>query len=235
MKLRDKVQHFLVVVLSRVGLKNLLLTAPGGYLRDSGWTKSARAGYPLDTAGRSQPWLTLPAICFLGDRLSADLTVFEFGSGGSTAWYGRHAGRVTSVEHDESWFEKIKNDLPSNVELVFCGTEQPGEFLDLVFRPLGDPLDYVQVLRRASAERYPDVVVIDGVDRLNCIAAVAAEAPDSTAIVVDNLEYENELAPAIELLATKGYRRLDFWGIAPGGLRLSDTAIFYKVGNSLGI
>jgi len=58
---------------------------------------------------------------------------------------------------------------------------------------------------------------------------------EEPAIVVDNLEYENELAPAIELLATKGYRRLDFWGIAPGGLRLSDTAIFYKVGNSLGI
>lgn len=230
-----RLQHKLVVAFSRIGLKGLLFAAPGGYLTETGWLRSARARHPVDRAGDSQPWLTMPAIAFLDSRLSRDLTLFEFGSGGSTAWYGRRVGRVTAVEHDRHWFEMIQNDQPSNVNLVFCAAPQPGTFLELVFRPLGDPLKYASVIDEVESSSYPDVVVVDGVDRLNCIAIVAARAPESTVIVVDNLEYSRELAPAIDLLQQCGYRRLDFWGVAPGELRLSDTAVFYHSDNCLGI
>ena len=235
MSRRARAEHLLVTLFSRVGLKALLLAAPGGYLRGSGWIRSARARRPVDTAGLSQPWLTMPAIAFLEDRLSDEMTIFEYGSGGSTAWYGRRVATVISVEHDLHWYEQVRNDLPSNVDLVLCAAQQPGEFLDLVFRPLGDPLDYARAIDNSGMSTYPDVVVIDGVDRLNCIDVVAAGAPDSTVIVVDNLEYAKELAPAIRILKERGFRQLDFWGVAPGELRLSATAIFYKLNNCMGI
>ena len=235
MSRRARIEHLIVVALSRVGLKGLLLAAPSGYLRASGWIKSARARHPVDTVGRSQPWLTMPAVAFLDGRLSKELSLFEYGSGGSTAWYGLRVGQVTSVEHDRHWYETVKRELPPNVELMLKAASHPGTFLDLVFRPLGDPLDYARAIESASLSRFPDVVVIDGVDRLNCIQVVAERAPASTVLIVDNLEYRAELAPAIALLEERGYRRLDFWGIAPGELRLSDTAVFYQPGNCLEI
>ena len=235
MSWRARAQHILVVAFSKLGLKGLMLAAPGGYLRDAGWLKSARMRRPVDTAGLSQPWLTMPAVAFLDARLIREMTLFEFGSGGSTAWYGRRVGRVTSVEHDRVWYDLIKGDQPANVDLVFCAAEQPGTFLELVFRPLGEPLEYARTIEGAERGKYPDIVVIDGVDRLNCIAVVASHAPESTVIIVDNLEYDSELEPAIELLRTRGYRQLDFWGVAPGELRLSDTAFFYHANNCLGI
>ena len=235
MSRRAQIEHRLVTLLSRVGLKGALLAVPGGYLRASGWIRSARARRPVDAAGLSQPWLTMPAVAFLDERLSQEMSLFEYGSGGSTAWYGRRVASVTAVEHNRHWFDEIRNDLSSNVDLVFCQADQPGEFLDLVFRPLGNPLDYALAIDNAELATYPNVVIIDGVDRLNCIGVVVERAPAETVIVVDNLEYAKELEPAIQLLHERGYRRLDFWGVAPGELRLSDTAVFYRSENCLGI
>lgn len=235
MSRRARIEHLVVVALSRIGLKGLLLAAPSGYLHGSGWIRSARARRPVDTLGRSQPWLTMPAVAFLDGRLSVDLSLFEYGSGGSTAWYGLRVGQVTSVEHDRHWYERVKPELPSNVTLLLKAESHQGTFLELVFRPLGLPTEYAKAIDSAELDRFPDVVVIDGVDRLNCINVVAERAPASTVIIVDNLEYQAELAPAIALLEGRGYRRLDFWGVAPGELRLSDTAVFYQSDNCLGI
>jgi hypothetical protein len=179
--------------------------------------------------------LTSAAVAFLDGRLTRELSLFEFGSGGSTAWYGRRVARVTSVEHDRHWYDLIKEDQPSNVDLVFCAVPQPGTFLELVFRPLGAPLAYARAIENAGHSSYPNVVVIDGVDRLNCIEVVSAQAPASTVLVVDNLEYSVELAPAIDVLTARGYKRIDFWGVSPGELRMSDTAVFYRTENCFGI
>ncbi len=228
-------KHAIVNVLSHAGLKGMLLAAPDGYLRESGWMRSARARRPVDVAGQSQPWLTMPAIAFLDGRLNKTMRVMEYGSGGSTAWYGRRVDRVTSVEHDPQWYDAVKRTIPANVDIVLCPEAQPGTFLDLVFRPLGDPLSYARTITSAALAGHPHVVVVDGIDRLNCIAIVAAEVPESTVVVVDNLEYSAELRPALDLLADRGYRQLDFWGVAPGELRLTNTGIFYRSGNCLEI
>lgn len=232
--LRARFEHLVVAASARVGLKIGLLAAPGGYLHSTGWMRSARARRPIDLAGRPQPWLTLPAIAFLDKRLRSVETLFEYGSGGSTAWFSERVSRVVSVEHHRAWYEEVLAQLPPGAELHLYETEPPPRFLDLVFRPLGHPTAYAGAVRRLLPNG-ADVVVVDGIDRLNCIAAAISEAGPRTVIIVDNLEYAKEFGPAVDLLTTNKYRYIEFWGISPSELRESCTAIFYRTLNCLGI
>ena len=50
---------------------------------------------------RETPWLPFRAIEYL-ESIATGAVVFEFGAGGSTAWFSRRAARVVSVEHDAS-------------------------------------------------------------------------------------------------------------------------------------
>jgi hypothetical protein len=57
------------------------------------------------------PWLTIEAVAFLERWLACDGVGFEWGSGRSTVWLARRVRRLTSIEHDPAWFEKIKRRL----------------------------------------------------------------------------------------------------------------------------
>lgn len=82
------------------------------------------------------PWLVPAAIIHLDNILNKDKTVLEFGSGGSTIFFGYRCGKVTSFETNFDWYSKvsdkiksfglsninynlIKNDL-SLLEIPFC-------------------------------------------------------------------------------------------------------------------
>ena len=69
----------------------------------------------------------MPAIAFLDGRLNKTMRVMEYGSGGSTAWYGRRVDHVTSVEHDPQWYDAVKRTIPANVDLVLCPEAQPAD------------------------------------------------------------------------------------------------------------
>jgi SAM-dependent methyltransferase len=53
------------------------------------------------------PWYSWPAIDYLEAHLCSTDTVYEYGSGGSTLFFGAHAGRVISVEHDPAWADAV--------------------------------------------------------------------------------------------------------------------------------
>ena len=53
------------------------------YLRTSGFIDSHREGFPGIRQGAARPWINYNAISFLDQRLSPELSLFEFGSGGS--------------------------------------------------------------------------------------------------------------------------------------------------------
>ena len=63
------------------------------------------------------PWITYPAIDWLGKRLVKEHRVFEYGSGHSTLWYARHVSEVVAVEHDFEWTQRLI--VPRNVTLLY--------------------------------------------------------------------------------------------------------------------
>jgi hypothetical protein len=64
------------------------------------------------------PWLTIEAVAFLEHRLACDGVGFEWGSGRSTVWLARRVRRLTSIEHDPTWFEKIRRRLEVQRKLM---------------------------------------------------------------------------------------------------------------------
>src|SRR5262245_58674086 len=83
------------------------LTVAMARMRQLGWyDSSGRGRSPVDPDGNPLPWLTHPAIEWLDSVIGPDDTVFEWGSGASTAWFAQRAKSVVSVEHDQTWIAR---------------------------------------------------------------------------------------------------------------------------------
>jgi hypothetical protein len=56
------------------------------------------------------------------------MSIFEYGSGGSTTWWANLVSQVVSVEHDREWFQKLIAKKPANVELIQIDLIYGGEY-----------------------------------------------------------------------------------------------------------
>lgn len=187
-----------------------------GYLAQTGWTRSAAQRVLVDAKGEPQPWMTLPFIAFIAPRLRADWTVFEFGAGESTRFYAARVQHVVTVEHNEIFAAHLRPRLPANVTLFV--------------RTVGSEA-YV----RAAAEASSAVLVsVDGRDRVRCVERTLPGLDARAAVVLDDAE-RSEYAPAAAMLKAAGFRAVEFWGVAPGGVTTKCTTVFYRDGNVLGL
>jgi len=208
----------LIFLLANEEEKGLLGFKRGGYLYDIGWTNSRDIGNVVDLSNKPLPWVTYPFIQFIAERLNNSHEIFEFGSGNSTLYYSKKAAFVYSVESDEFWYEKIKNAMPQNVKLFYC---------QLVY---GE--DYCKYAAKTNKEY--DIIIVDGRDRVNCCANSIVALKSTGVIILDDSE-RKEYTGAVSFLAENGFKKIDFWGIAPAVNYLKCTTIFYKSNNCFGI
>lgn len=196
--------------------KVLLSFESQGYLRDIGWINSYNHKRPLDAEMNPVPWVTYSYIHFIQDRLTKQMNILEYGSGASTLYYADRVKSVVAVEHDTPWYEEVKNKLPDNVTLIFQ---------ELIY---GE-----QYSKKAqSLAQTFDIIIVDGRDRVNCcINAIQALTQDGV-IVLDDSE-RKQYWPAHEFLTNNGFKKVDFWGIAPSIFFNKCTTIFYKKNNCL--
>jgi hypothetical protein len=184
-----------------------------GYLKRIGWIRSNWAGIPIDAAGEPLPWLTYPAIEFLRERVRPDMKVFEYGSGQSTRWWAGRVASIHAVEDDSAWFHKIAASLPANVDLR-----------------LSDSSDGTYARSIGERGELFDVVVIDGSTRNDCARESLAYLARDGVIVWDNTETPNIFGEGLELLRSNGFRRIDFYGIAPVNTDPHATSVLYRPG-----
>jgi hypothetical protein len=208
--------RFLIALTNWHFAKQLAGLSLDGYLADVGWTRSAREKKIVGADGRPLPWATYSFIEFIKARLGADWTVFEYGAGASTLFYASRVARVIAVEHDADFAKSLRLELPENVELME--------------RELG--AGYIQAVDNLLVA--PALVSVDGRDRVACVGAAEACLAPAGVIVLDDAE-RAEYDPAWEVLRTKGYKRLDFWGFAPGQTTRKCTSVFYRGNNVLGL
>jgi predicted O-methyltransferase YrrM len=55
----------------------------------------------------SEPWLNKAALAYLATITLPTSNVLEHGSGGSTLWFAKNAGHVTSIESDPEWYKEV--------------------------------------------------------------------------------------------------------------------------------
>jgi hypothetical protein len=176
-----------------------------------GHLKSVRAGCSIDAAGDPLPWYTYPAIEYLKQFDFQHASIFEYGSGNSTMFWASRAARVISVEHNEQWYDTVRNRVPSNCTLLF--------------RP--DLRRYIESIQHFS-ELF-DVIVVDGPargrTRFRCAELALAHLRPGGLVILDNSDWLPESA---RLLRDSGLLQVDMSGFHPIGGGTQTTSLFFE-------
>jgi tRNA A58 N-methylase Trm61 len=150
------------------------------------------------------PWLTYRAIAWLEARLRPEMTVYEWGSGGSTLFFARRVAHVISVEHDATWHGQVRAALdgnrianavlrlivPEDLPLEELATQRlPAEYLSGVPAMAGKSFEqYVRSIDVHDDMSF-DLVLIDGRARMSCLRHCLTKVKPGGAVVLDNADY----------------------------------------------
>ena len=191
----------------RVGIAIL---GPALFSIREGHFYSSLRGMPIARDGSALPWYSYPAIDFLAARDFRSKRVLEFGAGQSSVWWGKRARSVLSLEETEEWAQHVRAIAPPNVSLAVMPMDSPRSCV-------------TAVEKRLASEDLFDVVVIDGLFRMELIPVALQHVSADGIIVCDNADgyyfYEG--------LKDAGLMRVDFFGMAPGGLDYDCTSVFF--------
>ncbi len=159
-----------------------------------------------------QAWLPFALTDELGAAATKKSAVFEFGGGGSTAWFADRFGRVTTVEHHREWFSMLESRLggTSNVTLLYRSSADDYEM-------------YV-----GSIDAFPDdsfdLVVVDGRERVRCFARAVAKVKPGGSLLLDDAD-RKRYRDAFDLV---DWPRRVVRGFAPSKPTLAHTAVFTR-------
>ena len=215
---KEKVKAILQLLVEPKVLVKLLSLRLTGYLADVGWFNAFKSGKPVGNNFEPLPWFTYSFIDFLTERLNNKLNIFEFGSGNSTLFFAKRIKYVTSVEHNVEWYNKLIRKIPDNVNLLLSKTDSEDDYVGLI---------------KLSMNKF-DIVFIDGIHRNECSHSAVEILSERGVIVLDDSE-RVEYSEGIEHIMSKGFKKINFWGIPPGMLIRKCTTVFYRNNNCLAI
>ena len=183
----------------------------GGVLNEIGWMRSRKENAIVDKSGMPIPWYTYPAISFLESKNLTNLRVFEWGSGYSTIYFAKRAGSVVAVEHDSKWYSMIKKNIEKYRNINYLFRESTKEYLNAV---------------EEQGVKY-SIIVVDGVNRDGCMEKAVESLAKDGILILDDSE-RKEYDKMKEFLLNKGFKSLDFWGMAASICYLKCTSVFYR-------
>lgn len=207
-----RLQHILK---SRMGLDAEYALCTDSALTSLNWFESYRLKRACGASGEAIPWFTYPAIAFLERSVPKEALVFEFGSGAGTVWWARHCQAVQACEHDAEWARRTRLDLPPHATVTTC-EDGPG---------------YARSIMEAGS---PDIVVIDGIRRTECLDRTLEAISRRGVIIWDNAEREDGVEGQ-SLLAGLAWRSIPFHGMGPVNTYAWCTTVWYRDQNILGI
>jgi len=164
----------------------------------------------IDKNGNKIAWYTYPAIEYLNNFDFSQKSIFEYGSGNSSIYWANKAKDVTSIEHDKSWYEKVKSSFAPNQTLLHKdNNEQYENSISLV-------------------EKKYDVIIIDGMRRSECSRVIKdflnKESSEGFMVILDNSDWYKEtsryLREQLDLI------EVDFHGFGPINNYTWTTSVF---------
>jgi len=186
-----------------------LLVKDTNSLTTSGWLNSIYTGRPVNSSNEPIPWYTYPAIDFLDEVVKDTWTVFESGSGNSTLWWSSRVKSIVSVEDDYAWYQEISLRMPSNAVINF---KQGNDYFDYLL---------------SFPDQSFDVVVVDGSYRNETASNCIDKIKEDGLIVFDNSDNPEFNRSQTDLLS-RGFYRIDFWGLIPSYLYKNCTSVYFR-------
>jgi predicted O-methyltransferase YrrM len=185
------------------------------YIRDRIFNIAYEKAHPHD------PWLTPTAVSILSSWLRPTDIGFEWGSGRSTIWFARRCAHLTSVEHSEPFFEKLRSTVHSEpisgkVSYFLCK----------------DRSEYVSKIENTAR---PDFILVDGRWRDECAIRAIAKLKHGGLLVIDNANWylpSTSNSPDSRRAPEKGweeiYSVLSNWRSIWTTNGVTDTALWVK-------
>lgn len=173
--------------------------------------------------GDRWPWITFAAMRHLETEVTAGCRVFEYGVGGSTAFFLDRGASVVSVDHDTDWAAAVRQ-VCAGAWLGHVIPPRPAEdgyrshVVDGSFR------DYVELIDRYGVF---DVVLVDGRARADCLRHAHVHVAPGGLLVLDNSD-RCRYADAVSEVDRLGWERNDFFGPGPYNLFFWQTTIWHR-------
>lgn len=183
-----------------------------GFLETNGYLKSLELNKPVNRAGKDIPWCTYSYTYFIEKKLSKGLRLFEYGCGHSTLFYSRLNLKCYGVEDNINYAPKNNK----NIKIYIKKNKK----------------DYIEAISLSKIKF--DIIIVDGKYRNECLYKAVEFLTEKGIIVLDNSDRVN-LKKGITFLISNKFKQLDFKGITPQNFYESQTSIFYKNKNCLGI
>jgi hypothetical protein len=141
-----------------------------------------------------QPWFTPGALDEIQEWDLRDKTVLEWGGGASTFWWARRCASVFTIEADAGWVRWLQDRVNR-------------EGFDNVWVSYRHAHEMPAVFTRLPDDCRPDIVVIDGARRLDCLRA-ALVLPRPLTIIFDNWQQSGAfISPEAEALMRQYHGR----------------------------
>jgi predicted O-methyltransferase YrrM len=180
------------------------------------WKNSFLEGFSQDENCQPLPWMTYEAIDFLNKNLQKNQQVFEFGCGASTLFFAKKVSKVVSLETNPKWLEIVNQKLleanlyNAEITLMNDGLEN----------------DSYQNFAKNYPEKF-DLIIVDSLKRFECAKNSITALKKDGLIILDDSERKN-YQKIFDFFAQNNFEKQDFFGIAPGQLRVKNTTIFSK-------
>lgn len=156
---------------------------------------------------KKYPWVTFGAINWLEINLKKDWNILEFGSGSSTIYFSKKANFIHSFEHNDQWRFRV---------LKLCDKYNLSQIEIYSYSEMDKVLNFVP-------ERKFDLIVIDGIDRVETFKKSFNFVKNGGFILLDNSE-RGEYYFIHETL--NKYSFVEFEGVSPYNMKLSKTKIW---------
>lgn len=173
------------------------------------WLRAHRSAPP------ERPWIVPAAIGWLRRNIRRDWTILELGSGRSTVWFARRAGRVVSFEDNDFWFQQTRQRLAE---------EELGAELRLA------PVEALPTEVESFEDSSFDLIVLDflespEVTRIDALRPALQKVRPGGHLLLDDSDRPG-YAEAYELL--EGWRERRFVGVKDEWPEACETAIFRR-------
>jgi hypothetical protein len=193
-----------------------LMYSKRSMLKQLGYIESVKERRPCRRDGSPLPWMNYNIIGFMEDRLNPSITMFEYGSGNSTQFYASFVKEVFSLEQSKDWYEHNVANTSDNVTMKHASHQSGKEYAKLI----------------GSFNRKFNLVVIDAADRVECVKAAVNHLTDDGVIILDD-SHRDSYQPAFEFMKSLGFRKIEFEGLKPAGIRSYRSTVFYRPDNCL--
>lgn len=146
------------------------------------------------------PWTSQTSIRIFKVLLNKEMTGFEYGSGNSTIFFAQRLKHLTSIEHQQQWYEIVVKRMKalkiSNVDYQFIPPEKSmAPIDDTLLQSLGSlekdfhvRSEYQEYFTRIA--RYPhnhfDFILVDGRARVECAMLAIPRLKPGGIFVLDN-------------------------------------------------